>query len=90
MEDVEMGEHFKEDRRAIFSSKRKFDFMDAKFVLWCVCVCVCVCMCVCVCVCLIRERFNKPFTGVISSHWSFTVETNSKNNHCPTFIKGKL
>lgn len=42
MEDVEMGEHFKEDRRAIFSSKRKFDFMDAKFVLWCVCVCECV------------------------------------------------
>ena len=79
-----MGEHFKEDRRAIFSSKRKFDFMDAKFVLWCVCVCVYVC------VCLIRERFNKPFTGVISSHWSFIAETKSKSNHCPTFIKVKL
>ena len=26
------------------SVQRKFDFMDAKFVLWCVCVCVCVCV----------------------------------------------
>ena len=47
-------------------------------------------VCVCVCVSLIRERFNKPFTGVISSHWSFIVETKSKSNHCPPFIKVKL
>ena len=48
---------------------------------------VCMDVCVCVCVCLIRERFNKPFTRVISSHWSFIVETKSKNNHCSTFTK---
>ena len=83
-EDVEMGEHFKEDRRAIFSSE-KIWLYGCK-----ICFMVCVCVCVCVWVCLIRERFNKPFTGVISSHWSFIVETNSKNNHCPTLIKGKL